>query len=147
MIAELKGRHVALMFVTGFSIIIAVNVTMATNAVRTFPGLEVKNSYVASQSFDARRAAQAALGWQAQASYADNRLTLVVTDKSGRPVDPSKFQAVVGRPTTRTDDHHVSFDARGQAEVTLPHGLWRIDVTSVDGAPAYSHTLSLRVRP
>lgn len=45
---ELTGRHVLLMFVAGFGIIIAVNLTLAFSAVRTFPGLEVKNSYVAS---------------------------------------------------------------------------------------------------
>ena len=57
----LKGHHVLIMFVGGFSIIIAVNMTLAFNAVSTFPGLETKNSYVASQSFDADRAAQEAV--------------------------------------------------------------------------------------
>ena len=47
--------------------IIAVNLTLAFKAVTTFPGLEVKNSYVASQNFDADRAAQQALGWQVAA--------------------------------------------------------------------------------
>ena len=46
-----------------FGVIIGVNVVMATKAIGTFPGLEVKNSYVASQSFDKRRDAQEALGW------------------------------------------------------------------------------------
>ncbi|MEM9970975.1 MAG: FixH family protein, partial [Pseudomonadota bacterium] len=44
MVKELKGWHVATMFVCGFAIIIAVNLTLAFSAVRTFPGLEVKNS-------------------------------------------------------------------------------------------------------
>ena len=55
---ELRGRHVGAMFVAGFGIIIAVNILLAVKAVGTFPGLEVANSYVASQSFDARRKAQ-----------------------------------------------------------------------------------------
>ena len=50
---EIKGWHVFAGFVFAFSIIISVNLTLAFNAVRTFPGLEVKNSYVASQSFEA----------------------------------------------------------------------------------------------
>ena len=64
---EIKGWHVALWFSMAFGVIIAVNLTLAFNAVRTFPGLEVKNSYVASQSFDADRAAQNALGWDGAA--------------------------------------------------------------------------------
>ena len=56
----LTGWHVLAMFVTGFSIIIAVNITLAINAVRTFPGKETESSYVASQHFDSDRAAQEA---------------------------------------------------------------------------------------
>ena len=56
MTREITGRHVAAMFGAGFGVIIAVNVLLATKAVSTFPGLEVKNSYVASQTFDADRA-------------------------------------------------------------------------------------------
>ena len=63
----LKGRHVAMMFGVGFGVIIAVNIALAVSAVRTFPGLETKNSYVTSQSFEADRAAQEALGWDASA--------------------------------------------------------------------------------
>ena len=46
MITEIKGWHVLAAFVLAFSVIIGVNLTLAFNAVRTFPGLEVKNSYV-----------------------------------------------------------------------------------------------------
>ena len=38
---ELTGRKVLLIFVIAFGVIIGVNVFMAVNAVRTFPGLEV----------------------------------------------------------------------------------------------------------
>ena len=61
------GRHAALLFVGSFGIIISVNVALAVNAVRTFPGLEVKNSYVASQEFNDRLHAQTALGWTVDA--------------------------------------------------------------------------------
>ena len=54
-------------FVAAFGVIIGVNLVLALSAVRTFPGLEVKNSYVASQTFDERRAAQEALGWTVSA--------------------------------------------------------------------------------
>ena len=64
---KLTGWHVLAIFVGCFSVIVTVNLTLAYNAVATFPGLEVKNSYVASQHFDAERRAQEALGWDVRA--------------------------------------------------------------------------------
>lgn len=55
---KLTGWHVVFGFVAAFGVIITVNLVMAYNAVASFPGLEVKNGYIASQSFDKRRAAQ-----------------------------------------------------------------------------------------
>ncbi|HBR40028.1 MAG TPA: nitrogen fixation protein FixH, partial [Sulfitobacter pontiacus] len=52
----LTGWHVLAMFIGGFSIIISVNLALAFNAVRTFPGKETESSYVASQNFDTDRA-------------------------------------------------------------------------------------------
>jgi nitrogen fixation protein FixH len=54
--AEITGRHVLAITVGAFGLIIAVNVVMAWKAISTFPGLEVENSYVASQEFDRREA-------------------------------------------------------------------------------------------
>ena len=59
---KLTGWHVLAIFVGAFGVIIGVNVALAWNAVATFPGLEVDNSYIASQTFDDRREAQEALG-------------------------------------------------------------------------------------
>ena len=74
MITQIKGWHVALAFGLAFGLIIAVNLTLAFNAIRTFPGLEVKNSYVASQSFDRDRQAQTALDWQVSARFRRTRV-------------------------------------------------------------------------
>ena len=46
---ELTGKHVLFMVLAFFGVIIAVNFTMAYQAVSTFPGLEVRNGYVASR--------------------------------------------------------------------------------------------------
>ena len=58
MAKELTGKKVLMILIGAFGTIIAVNVFMAYKAIGTFPGLEVKNSYVASQSFDAERGAR-----------------------------------------------------------------------------------------
>ena len=56
----LTGRKVLLIAVAAFGVVIAANLAMLLAATGTFPGLVVKNSYVASQGFDAKTAAQRA---------------------------------------------------------------------------------------
>ena len=82
---EIRGIHVLIGFVMAFSVIITVNVILAVNAVRTFPGLEVKNSYIASQSFEGNRVAQEALDWTVSAHLSGEDLILVMLEE-GAPV-------------------------------------------------------------
>ena len=126
---ELTGRHVFLIFVGCFSVIVAVNLTLAFSAVSTFPGLEVKNSYVASQSFDENRAAQEALGWSVAAEAKDGQLLLSVTDRAGAPVEVTSLEATLGRATHVQDDSMPSFVFDGQhyvAPAELAPGNWNI---------------------
>ena len=102
---EITGRHVLIGTVAAFGVIIAANVTLAVNAVRTFPGLEVKNSYEASQVFDREKAAQKALGWTMDAGLADGTLRIAFTGPDGRAVRPATVTAKVGRATEAVDDH------------------------------------------
>ena len=141
----LGGRHVLAMFVGGFTVIIGANMTLAVKAVRSFPGLEVANSYVASQSFDARRAAQEALGWAADATYEDGVLRLRVSARDGRQIDPSRFTAIIGRPTTRADDAPLAFDVRGEMQVDLAPGRWRLDLQTAPGEQPFARSLLLEV--
>lgn len=140
-----NGRHVLAMFVCGFGIIIAVNMTLAVNAVRTFPGLEVGNSYVASQSFDARREAQQSLGWQARLDYENDILHLRVETADGAIINPSRFAATVGRPTTRAVDGDIRFDATGIAAIDLAPGRWRVDLRTVHDDEPFAVSLLIEV--
>ncbi|MBE0554088.1 MAG: FixH family protein, partial [Rhodobacteraceae bacterium] len=85
---ELTGKHVLAITTGAFAVIIAVNVVMAFKAVSTFPGLEVQNSYVASQTWDKEMAAQKALGWNVAEDYDEKlgELRLTFTDETGAPV-------------------------------------------------------------
>ena len=103
MVQEITGRHVTVMFGAAFSVIIGVNVLLATKAVSTFPGLEVKNSYVASQTFDADRAAQEALGWTVDARIVDGHLRLAFAEGVGT-VEPVITKALLGRATHVNED-------------------------------------------
>lgn len=125
----LTGRKVLAIAVTAFGIIIAVNVFMAVKAVRTFPGLEVANSYVASQTFDAERAAQEKLGWSVTPTYKNGVLRLAFAGKNGAVAKVAEVKATIGRATMAADDHKPEFTRDGSAfstPLSLDPGRWMI---------------------
>ena len=130
------GWHMLAICLAFFGTIIAVNVTLAVKAVSTFPGLEVENSYVASQTFDADREAQQALGWHLAQAYAPGRLALTFTDTTGAAANLLDLAVTLGRPTEAKDDIIPDFRKdRGAwvADVTLPRGKWVLFVTAHAG--------------
>ncbi|MCB6179573.1 FixH family protein [Rhodobacter sp. Har01] len=132
--AELTGRHVLAITVGAFSVIIAVNLVMAWKAVATFPGLDVPNSYVASQEFDARRRAQEALGWTMQPAYDRGRMTIAFTDATGRAVEVASLEVLIGRLTEAKDDVTPDFTyvaGQYEAEVPLAAGTWMVRVKAI----------------
>ena len=137
MTREIKGWHVLTGFVMAFGLIIAVNVTLAVQAVRTFPGLEVANSYVASQTFDSDRDAQVGLGWDVSATLRQHDLALRVLD-DGRPIAPVVEGATFGRATSVQRDQSPDFTFDGDAlhaAVNGGPGNWnlRVKLRSPDG--------------
>lgn len=135
---ELTGRHVLGITVGAFAIIIGVNVVMAVQAVRTFPGLEVANGYVASQTFDADRKAQEALGWTAVPEYRDGKLTLALTDAEGLPALVTSLDVLVGRATEAKDDvrpEMVRLAGVWEADLALARGKWmlKLEAVAADG--------------
>ncbi|MCY4153643.1 MAG: FixH family protein [Aestuariivita sp.] len=135
LLREFTGRHALIVFLMAFGTIIAVNALLAINAVRTFPGLEVENSYVASQEFDAKRRDQEALGWAVRAEMHDGNIHLMITDKdSGAPIEVAELQATLGRSTHPRDDFSPEFRFEGTAYVAtvkLAPGNWNIRMVAL----------------
>lgn len=135
---EFTGWHMLGLMVGGFGIIITVNLIMAWNAIATFPGLETPNSYVASQKFDAERAAQVALRWDATAEIEDGVLTMTILDANGVPVQAEVTRAILGRATHTNEDSEPEFTWNGRA-LTAPvdahEGYWnlRVELIAPDG--------------
>ena len=125
-VREIKGWHVLAFTVAAFGVIIAVNLVMAYKAISTFPGLEVANSYVASQEFDRDRAAQQALGWQVAPVYEAGRLSLKISDAQGLPAPVQALNVTVSRPTQKRDDV--------TPEMRYIGGLWVADLALAPGA-------------
>ena len=135
MTRELTGRHVLFITLSAFCVIIAVNLVMAFLAVGSFPGLEVKNSYVASQQFDRERAAQQNLGWTAKAGYDGGQIVIEIVDATGAHPVLRDLSATIGRPTHKRDDVTPQFEQAGggiyRAPLELEPGAWNIHVQAV----------------
>jgi nitrogen fixation protein FixH len=148
---ELTGRKVLAIFVVGFGIIIGVNVFMAYNAISTFPGMEVSSSYADSQTFDDRRFAQQALGWNASVAIEGDTLVLTLVDDAGRPVYPAELNALLTRPTNQTEDQILVLDRGPNGTLTAPvevsEGRWRLRLTGTarDGTD-YRHNITFQLR-
>lgn len=128
----LTGRKVFAIFAGAFALIIGVNVFMAYSAIGTFPGLEVKNSYVASQSFDEERKAQEALGWDVTAVLeGKDTVMLTILGPGGQPAPVDTIEGMIGRTTQRHEDQDLAF-ARNDRGVhvaqidPLDFGKWEL---------------------
>lgn len=149
---ELTGRHVFVIFAAFFGVVIGVNALLAWSAVATFPGLEVRNGYVASQSFDAERRAQEALGWRVETRLGGDVLTIEIAGPDGAPAEVAALSGLLGRATSTVDDQEPSFEALGrgrfQAPVSLGRGRWVLQLRAVaaDGTK-FRQRISLSVRP
>lgn len=147
----LTGKHVFAIFGSAFAVIVAVNLTLAFQAVATFPGLETKNSYVVSQQFEQTRSAQLALGWDVQARYHAGVLTFQVKDTTG-PIAPEITQAVLGRATHVASDITPEFTYNGAAYVAqvgpLDAGNWNLRlIAKSDDGTVFRQRIVLRVAP
>ncbi len=131
----LTGRKVLLIAVAAFGVVLAANLAMLFAATSTFPGLVVKNSYVASQGWNRKTEAQRALGWKAVASYGEGALRVAMTGRDGAPVTGLNVVAVVGRPASAREDVRLEL-AEGAdgyaAPLVLAPGMWRVVITGTD---------------
>jgi len=138
--SQFTGRHMLLIMLAFFGVIIAVNVTMAMFATRSWTGFVVKNSYVASQEFNEkaeRGRAQAALGWTATLAIDGSAVRYRLTDRAGAPVATSSVNAVFRRPTSDTEDRTFALEAGSEGwhvtPATLHDGVWIVEIDAEAG--------------
>lgn len=140
---KFTGYHMLAVMLVFFGVIVAVNLTAATLASRTWTGLVVKNSYVASQKFNDEldsAAAQRERGWQSTLAYRSGALTVSLIDARGLPLKPSAVEIKIGRPAFEQQDRVLVLPNTGGetfvAEHVLEPGLWAIQINAVvDGTP------------
>lgn len=135
------GAHMLAVMLVFFGTIVSVNFYMARQAMESWTGLVVENSYVASQHFNedvAERERLAGLGYTLRAAYANESLTVHLA-RRGKPMAIAAIEGRVGRPVTAMEDHDLTFslsgDGTARAALRLAAGLWKADVlvTTADG--------------
>jgi len=151
MTRQFTGRHMAIIMVAFFSVVIAVNVVMARSAIRTFGGTVVENSYVASQHFNRwldEAKAQDKLGWRATIDHDGRRVTVRLTGPDTLIRDAILSGTAI-HPLGRLPDlviHFTRGDTGAYRSVeTLPAGRWQIRVTARHGQmrASYAEEMSL----
>ncbi|MBC2665638.1 FixH family protein [Novosphingobium flavum] len=125
------GRHMALIMVGFFAVVITVNLFMARLAGSSFTGIVVENSYVASQNYNrwlAEAKAEEKLGWQAVATRTGD--DHVVITLAGVPAG-AEVSADAWHPLGRQRDHLLHFRRQGagfRSAERLPAGRWNIRI-------------------
>lgn len=139
---EFTGRHMLGIMIAFFSVIIAVNLLMATLANTSWTGLVVKNTYVASQEFNRKAQegrAQAELGWQPRLAIADGTVRYAMLDRAGHPVAMTGVTMTFRHPAYDKMDVTLTLVPAAGGEFTIDHlptdGLWIVDVEAQAGLP------------
>ena len=132
------GRHMLMVMIGFFGIVIAVNLLMADIAVSTFSGTVVDNSYVASQEFNrwlGEARAQRALGWSVAVGVDAGRHVVVTARTGTTPV--AAVTAIASHPLGRIPDQALAFDevapGRYVSRAALPAGRFHIHVRVTAG--------------
>lgn len=136
------GWHMTGLLVAFFAVVIAVNMLMATLAVRSFGGVVVDNSYVASQKFNLwlhEARSQQRLGWRDEVTLLpDRHVALTLTSAQEGPIARGTVTALAQHPLGRAPDIALAFheDAPGRyaSAAPLPAGRWQLRVTIRHGA-------------
>lgn len=134
---QFTGFHMLAIMLSFFAVVVSVNVTMAVMANRSWSGLVVPNSYVASQQFNAAQEearAQKARGWQQEISFTRGRIEIAMRDRSGAAISGLTVAAKIGHPVASRFDREVRLteEAPGKyaAAVEMGKGVWDADVNA-----------------
>jgi nitrogen fixation protein FixH len=127
MTRRFTGWHFTAIITAFFGVVVAVNLTMAVFATRTFGGVVVENSYVASQKYNGWLAAakrQQELAWSIEPALdGQRRVTIALS------LDGAEVSGYARHPLGREPDVPLTFVTRGAQSRTieaLPPGRWNV---------------------
>ncbi|OWK25346.1 cation transporter [Rhizobium yanglingense] len=140
------GRHMLLVMVTFFGVVISVNFTMAWYASSTWSGLVVENTYVASQQFNNKAAAMkamAASGIAGTLSFSADAIHYDIRKKDGSPAAVDEVALNLKRPVGDHEDFQLAAEKIGEGQFearhVVPEGDWIVEITSRHGGTMVMH--------
>lgn len=138
------GKHMALIMVGFFGVVVGVNMLLASFAVSTFSGVVVENAYVASQGFNrllGAAKADRALGWKLElARGTGGTVRFTLRDAGGALLQGAEVHAQADRPlgakvpATMLAPKEVS---PGVYEAPLAGGRWHVAVEVRQGGQVW----------
>jgi nitrogen fixation protein FixH len=150
--APFTGRKMLKVMLAFFGVILLANGAMTFFALSNFRGTVVDSGFVASQDFNATRAAaeaQAARGWGMAVSAPGAMPLVALTGPDGAPLTGLRVRGAALRPLDERMDTPLAFieTAPGlyAAREALAPGRWRIALTAEgEGAP-FRHSTPLMI--
>ena len=147
------GKHMLITMISFFGVIIAVNLTMATLASKSWTGLVVKNTYVASQQFNdqlEQAKLQQDTGIRSKLRYDHNGLIVIIEDRNGNRISADELTAEIGRPAYEQEDQVLALipgpDDCYKLRIHLEPGIWDVRITGTVDKIAYRRDARLLVR-
>lgn len=140
------GWHMAGVMVLFFGTIISVNVFMAYNAITSWSGLVVPNTYVASQQFNGKVAqarALAATGVNGRLAVTADGARYEILGPDGQPVEADHLVLNFKRPVGEHQDFSIDMAAEGNgvfsASRQILPGHWIVEAIAERGGERILH--------
>jgi nitrogen fixation protein FixH len=125
------GRHMTMILVAFFAVVVGVNVTMAVLARKSWTGLVVPNSYVASQHFNAetqKRLAMLEKGFRMEIVVRARSISITLNDKAGAALPLHNAAMTLVRSDRAATEISMAMQCQNSlcsSMTELSPGLWR----------------------
>lgn len=156
---EIRGWHVLTAILAFFALVIGVNVAFTIAALNSFPGEDVKRSYLQGLHYNdtlAGRRAQDALGWRAALSIEPSAegpmIVLHIVDRSADGVPALQITGALRRPADAGMDRAITFTEIGGGAYRAPApeltpGFWDVRINAARAADCFVAERRILWRP
>ncbi|AGB73508.1 MULTISPECIES: FixH family protein [Rhizobium] len=131
------GRHMLIVIVAFFAVVIGVNVTMAVLASTSWSGLVVENTYVASQEFNGKAAAMRAMassGISGDLLLRRDVIQYDIHNRDGSPAVVDDVTLTFRRPVGDREDFALALTKTSEGHFEAKHriegGDWIVETVS-----------------
>ena len=131
------GWHMLIITVSFFAVIFGMNLFMAISAKKSWTGLVVKNTYVASQEYNTKLATsrlQHSLGWNSSIKYENDNLIFSLRDKNNVSIDAKQVNLQVNRVVGVDGELQLILskneDGNYSAPAKLASGIWNVFINA-----------------